>query len=102
MKPAHRLTPEQSRVLVALLHGSSLKVHRTPDGDKVYRLAAPDNACSEEIPGSVAAALEQQGLVASNMKFPAATFLLTEKGKGLVAIGGDDAVPPLGPRNYCG
>jgi hypothetical protein len=102
MKPADRLTPEQSRVLVALLHGSCLRVHRTPDGDKVFRLAAPDNACSEEIPGSVASALEQQGLVASNMKFPAATFLLTEKGQGLVTTWGDDAVLPLGPRNYYG
>lgn len=102
MKPASRLTPEQKRVLVALLHGSCLKVHRTADGEKVYRLAAPDNTCSEEISAFVAASLEGQGLIASNMKFPAATFLLTEKGSSQAAGTDDHTVAPLGPRNYRG
>jgi len=108
MKPAQAGKPivplpaaaEQARVLAALLHGSCLKVHRTLDGDKIYRLATPDQAHSEEIGAEIAAALEQKNLIASNMKFPAATFLLTDKGVLLATQATNATATPCGPRNY--
>ena len=96
------LSTEQKRVLAALLHGSCLKVHRTPDGDKVYRLATPDNTSREDVAPADATVLERQGLIASNMKFPAATFLLTDKGVDLAGTWSDVPASPLGPRNYGG
>lgn len=90
------------RVLAALAHGSCLKVHRTLDGAKIYRLATSDHTHSEEIPAEVAISLEQANLIASNMKFPAATFLLTDKGALLAAQSTGTSGIPLGPRNYNG
>ena len=46
------------------------------------------------------AALTDRSLVQSNMKFPAATFLLTDKGVAVAMQLSGATVKPTGPRNY--
>jgi len=75
-----RLTTEQRTLLQAMAHGSTLKVHRTLDGAKDYRLYSLDRA-AENVARSNVEALQKQGLIDSNKKFPAATFWLTDAGR---------------------
>jgi hypothetical protein len=80
------LNAEQQKILSAMRDGATLKAHRTLDGEKthlLHPLAGPP------VPVSSAAmdALKRRGLIASNMKFPAAAYLLTERGLG--ALGCD-------------
>jgi len=70
-------------VLTALANGATLKAHRTLDGSKVHKLH-PLQGEVILIPATVVRLLEQHGWVRSNMKFPAATYLLTEKGRQVV------------------
>ncbi len=93
------LEPAQAALLVALQQGAVLKVHRTVDGDKVHRLHQA-GAADQEIDGALVVALADQGLVQSNMKFPAATFLLTDKGAAVATHLSGASVEPAGPRNY--
>lgn len=94
---APRLSAEQRRVLLALASGAVLKVHRTLDGEKTYQLHG-DGGRKEIDPGTVER-LAALGLVESNMKFPAATFLLSEAGADAAArLGG--RLRPLTSRQY--
>jgi hypothetical protein len=91
-----RLSLAQRRILQALAAGDQLKAHRTMDGVKVYFLHPLREATPQEVDGRLVVALEQQGLIESNLKFPASVFLLTEKGAALVAT----ADRPVGPRRF--
>jgi hypothetical protein len=101
-----RLSREQQRILQALQQGSHLKVHRTLDGAKVYRLHSPaggdeaggDDAAAEVVAASLVEALERGGYLQSNLKFPAAALLLTER--GAEAVTAPAALRPVGPRGY--
>jgi hypothetical protein len=98
---AGQLSSEQQRVLLALQQGCHLKVHRTLDGAKVYRLhgaAAGGEDAAEEVAPGVVETLERRGYLQSNMKFPAAAYLLTER--GAQAIEAPAALHPVGPRSY--
>ena len=77
-----RLNTEQRRILAALQGGCYLKIHRTVDGAKVYRLycSSRSDVEGEELPPAAVDALERHGYLQSNLKFPAATLLLTERG----------------------
>jgi aryl-alcohol dehydrogenase-like predicted oxidoreductase len=75
----------QLKVLLALLNGASLKSHRYLDGTKIYQLHWPDGT-AEPIPQRVVEALVKQGLIYSNQKFPAATYLLTEAGRAAAQL----------------
>lgn len=75
-----RLTAEQRRILAAVAAGDVLKVHRTVDGEKVHRLHPLDGAQEQVIAAKDVERLLVLGLIDSNMKFPAATFLITPKG----------------------
>ena len=66
-------------ILRALLDGATLKAHRTLDGEKTYILHPLDGP-DEIVDRAAVEHLKQQGLIASNMKFPAATYVLTERG----------------------
>ena len=90
-----RLAARQQRLLSALAAGSTLKAHRTVEGAKIYRLH-PLHGAAEEIPAVDVESLQRQGLVESNMKFPAAVFLLTEKGAALIG----SPCLTVGPRGY--
>ena len=74
------LTTAQKTVLQAMSHGDTLKTHRYFDGTKVCRLHPLNSADGCEIDTLVVNQLKALGLISSNMKFPAATYLLTQKG----------------------
>lgn len=82
--PAHQHDLRAQRVLRAIAHGHFLKSHRDVDGHKVYQLHALDGS-TETIAWEIVEALQDQGLIASNQKFPAATYWLTDTGKATVA-----------------
>ena len=63
--------------------GATLKAHRTLDGSKVHKLH-PLEGDAVTVSSTVVRTLEKCGWVRSNMKFPAATYLLTEKGRQLL------------------
>jgi hypothetical protein len=81
-----RLPPSHTALLRALLDGATLKVQRTLDGEKVHRLY-PLEGDPALVDREIVEQLVQAGLLASNMKFPAATYLLT--GEGVKAAPGD-------------
>lgn len=62
-----------------MLAGSTLKAIRTLDGAKIHVLEPPEGK-AEVLDSAVVEGLKQAGLIASNMKFPAASYLLTEHG----------------------
>jgi len=76
---AKGLTPAAQDLLIALAAGATLKAHRTLEGSKHHQL---HRLTGESVPVDAATvrALERRRLLASNMKFPAATYLLTEQG----------------------
>jgi hypothetical protein len=94
-----KLTNKQKRVLLALADGWTLKSHRDLAGRKVYQLHSLDGP-SERIPRRVIAALSQQRLIHSNQKFPAATYLLTEKGRRAIKELAGKRIAPLGSRGF--
>ena len=75
-----KLTATQQRLLLAIATGHVLKAHRDIEGNKTYKLHPLDGE-PEIINADDAQRLCDLGLLASNKKFPAATFWLTEKGK---------------------
>lgn len=94
------LSEAQQRVLKALAEGIVLKGHRNIEGEKVYKLHAMDGSEIAVIEADVIEFLKENKLVHSNMKFPAASFLLTDKGREIASrlIGRD--VSALGSGNY--
>lgn len=75
-----RLSAVQMRLLAAVAAGDVLKVHRTLDGAKEYRLHPLDDSRPLACAAPDVESLLRHGLIESNMKFPAATFLLTPQG----------------------
>lgn len=95
-----RLSDAQRAILVALQAGDRLQVHRTIDGEKLYLLHRLDESDASVVSAAVVAHLERNGLIESNMKFPVATFLLTDKGAAAAAKITGSAQMPMGPRNF--
>lgn len=94
-----KLSRVQEKVLRALVKGTTLKSHRHLDGTKVYKLH-PLEGPTETVSRKTIEALRARKLIHSNQKFPAATYLLTEKGKE-VALGLDEAPHlPLSASNF--
>jgi hypothetical protein len=79
-----RLAAREKAVLAALVSGSRLQSHRHLDGRKEYALHALDGS-AQPLEAAVVERLRGRGLIESNMKFPAATYLLTAKGQQLAA-----------------
>lgn len=75
-------------MLLAMGEGATLKSHRFLDGEKVYRLHSLDGERVESVEQVMVESLRELGLIVGNMKFPAGTYLLTDKGKK--AIKSDD------------
>lgn len=76
-----KLTVQQQFVLAALARGATLKAHRSLDGTKVHRLHPLAGGAVQTIDRVTVAGLHRMGLIESNKKFPAATYLLTDKGR---------------------
>ncbi|MBK8431238.1 MAG: hypothetical protein IPL28_08075 [Chloroflexi bacterium] len=81
-------SPAEAAVLHAIGRGSTLKSHRDVDGHKVYRLH-PLQGEAADVPYAVVQTLLHQNYLTTNQKFPAATFLLTSKGKAWLTTQGD-------------
>jgi len=96
-----RFSDAQRAILVAMQAGDRLKVQRTLDGAKVFWLhPRVDDDAAVELVGAVVDSLVRAGLIESNMKFPAATFLLTDKGVAAAAHITGRTQAPTGPRNF--
>lgn len=67
-------------MLAALVNGAALKAHRYLDGQKIYKLH-PLNGPAQVVSRAAVDSLKRHGLIHSNQKFPAATYLLTGKGR---------------------
>lgn len=92
------LSEAEGDVLIALVEGWTLKSHRTLDGDKRYLLHALHGEQIEITP-SVVERLSARRFVQSNQKFPAATLLLTEKGRAAAKRLSSDTRSPAFPWN---
>jgi len=73
------LSPVAKQIIVAMQQGATLKAHRTLDGEKLHQIHPLQDAAFV-VPTAAVRELEQRGWLRSNMKFPAATYLLTEQG----------------------
>ncbi len=93
------LSPAQQGLILALAGGAWLRGERHLDGRKLFRLYREDRP-GVAVPGEVVTDLLQRGLLASNMKFPAATFFLSADGRrladGLRAVGRPGNLGPAG------
>ena len=88
-----KLSKAQVKVLQALITGSTLKSHRYLDGEKVYKLH-PLAGQPKPIERKTVDFLKQHQLIDSNKKFPAATYILTERGKAVaMSLTQPDSVP---------
>lgn len=94
-----KLSDSQKELLRALMAGATLKSHRDLDGHKIYRLH-PLQGEAGVVPDDVVDRLKRQRLIDSNQKFPAATYLLTEKGRRLAEGLGESPLKPLTAKNY--
>ena len=70
---------EERMLLVDLITGAVLKAHRDLDGTKIHKLHRSGQAPTV-IDEQTVRRLEEKKLIQSNMKFPAATYLLTIHG----------------------
>lgn len=72
------LTPAQRALLRAMLDGAALKVHRDLDGHKMH-LLHPLTGEPSPVSAELVESLRVHGLIQSNLKFPAATYVLTDR-----------------------
>ncbi|MDT8305919.1 MAG: hypothetical protein RRC07_08290 [Anaerolineae bacterium] len=96
------LTTEAQDVVRRLAEGWTLKSHRHLDGRKECLLHPLGAASAQPVPMETVRQLQQHRLIDSNMKFPAATYLLTERGRAMAAqLGAGNADEgPLTSRNW--
>ena len=97
-----RLGSEEKDVLRALVSGYQLKSHRYLDGQKEYTLH--DTASDATSPVHVATVdrLRDLGLIVGNMKFPAATYMLTTEGERVAVSLTTSPLRPLLARLFPG
>lgn len=74
------LSREAIQIFHAVGQGATIKVHRTLDGAKRHKIH-PLQADAFEVSAAAVHALEKRGWLRSNLKFPVATYLLTEQGR---------------------
>jgi hypothetical protein len=95
-----RLTAAHKALLLALIEGQTLKVHREVDGAKYYRLHPLDGSPPSAVGGRLVQDLLDKRLLESNMKFPAAVFLLTAQGAQIATTLRPTSTRPIGPRLF--
>jgi hypothetical protein len=93
------LSAAEKNILRGLVQGSTLKVHRDIDGNKQCKLHPLDGPVIDLGPAAVAG-LKRRGLLDSNKKFPAATYLLTDRGRQLAELLAGEPVRPLSANNF--
>ena len=92
-------SPAAWQLFAAMAAGDTLKVHRTVDGAKENRLHALNGEHSQDIASTLVDELRACGLIESNLKFPAATYLLTAKGRTEAMRLGNTRAVPLSARD---
>ncbi len=96
-----RLSRKQKQILTDMADGHVLKAHRDINGRKKIRLHHPDDhERFEGIPRPIVDALKDAGLLASNQKFPAATYFLTERGRTVTQELTGEEVRAMGPIRF--
>ena len=75
-----QLSEDEGSILIALLQGWMLKSHRSLNGEKIYQLHALSGK-SQRVNKHSVSRLQKRGYIASNQKFPAATYILTKTGQ---------------------
>lgn len=90
------LKKSHKTLLKKLAGGDTLRSHRTLDGEKSYRLHTLTGH-AEPVSPRVVRALLRGGFIASNQKFPVATFLLTLKGWAAIGIKNGKLPPAVRP-----
>jgi predicted transcriptional regulator len=78
-----KLSKAHQHILKSIYGGCTLKSHRYLDGTKIYQLH-PLNGNTEIVSRVTVDYLKEHGLIDSNKKFPAATYLLTPKGQRML------------------
>jgi predicted transcriptional regulator len=94
-----KLSKTQANIIYALTTGSTLKSHRYVDGTKLYKLHTLTGV-ETTVRWSIVQALKDRGLIDSNKKFPAATYLLTEKGRQVAERLTESKSKPLSAKNF--
>jgi hypothetical protein len=96
----NNLSAAEIDVLLALVQGWTLKAHRHLDGQKECILHSLSYQ-QRTLECVIVEQLSQRGFIDSNKKFPAATFLLTEKGRQQVRnLQGNRVENPLTAKNF--
>jgi hypothetical protein len=90
---------QERELLAKLANGATLKAHRELDGGKQHRLHQLDGRV-DLVSARTVGRLRRRGLIASNKKFPAATYLLTDKGRNEVQALRKQGATPLSTRRY--
>ncbi len=75
-----KLSPGEEAVLRAVVRGGALKIHRNMDGEKLPHLH-PLDAPAYAVDSALIDSLKRRKLIRSNMKFPVAPYLLTDRGR---------------------
>jgi hypothetical protein len=70
------------------------------DGEKIYQLHAMDGSVREEIGPDVMECLKEARLIDSNKKFPAASYLLTDRGREEASALIEGDISALGANNF--
>lgn len=96
LRPA-ALSAQEIMLLQGLVNGCTLKSHRDLDGHKIYQLH-PLVGPAQSISYHTVKQLQRRGFIAGNHKFPAATYLLTDKGKRVAETLTDDPLQPVSAR----
>ncbi len=94
-----KLSAAEENLLVDLMNGGTLKAHRDLDGNKLYKLH-PLSGSLEAIGRAIIERLKKRGFIDSNKKFPAATYLLTGRGRKVAESLADSSANPLSAKNY--
>jgi hypothetical protein len=95
-----RLGRQEKEVLAALVSGYHLKSHRFLDGQKLYTLHDSAGDATRPVLAATIDRLRDGGLIVSNMKFPAATYMLTVEGERVAASLTTSPLRPLLARLF--
>lgn len=97
-----RLRREEKAILSALVSGYQLKSHRELDGRKFYALHNTSDDSTQPVAVASVERLRDLELIAGNMKFPAATYLLTAEGERVAASLTPSPLRPILARLFPG
>lgn len=97
-----RLGREEKDVLRALVSGYTLRSHRYLDGQKLYALHDTATDATRTVAVTTVERLRARGLIVGNMKFPAATYMLTTDGERVAASLTPTPLRPLLARLFPG